>query len=154
MRTPIKLIPQEFIDLYQLQKKTKNWFVYCEIIRGMYVLPESGSLSNKLLKERLEEHRYTDVDHTPGLFKHENRPIWFTLTVDDFGVKYIGEEHSRYLMDVLKLHCKMEEDWKGQLYCGITLNWNYDKGYIDIYMPNYVAKKLTEYRYKSCKRQQ
>ena len=57
----------------------------------MYGLPESGSLDNKLLKKRLEEHEYTEVDHTPGLFKHENRPIWFTLIVDDFGVKYIGE---------------------------------------------------------------
>ena len=145
MRIPIELIPQEFIDLYQFQNKIKNGFVYCEIIRGMYVLPESGSLANKLLKERLEEHGYTEVDHTPGLFKHENRPLWFTLTVDYFGVKYIGEEHARHLMDVLKLYYKMGEDWKGQLYCGITLNWNYNKGYVDISMTNYVAKKLTEY---------
>ena len=87
----------------------------------MYGLPESDSLSKKLLKERLEEHGYTEVDHTPGLFKHENRSIWFTLTVDDFGVKYIGEEHARHLLDVLKLYYKMEEDLKGQLYCGFTL---------------------------------
>ena len=77
-RIPIELMPQEFIDPYQLQNKIKNGFVYCEIIRGMYGLPESGSLANKLLKERLEEHGYTEVDHTLGLFKHENRPIWFT----------------------------------------------------------------------------
>ena len=56
-------------------------------------------------------------------------------------------------MDVLKLYYKMEEDWKGQLYCGITLDWNYDEGYVDIFMPNYVAKKLTEYGYKPSKRQ-
>ena len=94
----------------------------------MYGLPESGILANKLLKKRLEEHEYTEVYHTPGLFKNENRPIWFTLTVDDFGVKYIGEEHAIHLMDVLKLYYKTEEDWKGHIYCGITLNWNYDKG--------------------------
>ena len=40
MRIPIELIPQEFIDLYQLKNKIKNGFVYCEIIRGMYGLPE------------------------------------------------------------------------------------------------------------------
>ena len=57
-------------------------------------------------------------------------------------------------MDVLKLYYKMEEDWKGQLYFGITLNRNYDKGYVDISMPTYVAKKLTEYGYKPCKSQQ
>ena len=71
------------------------------------------------------------------------------ITVDDFVVKYIGEEHSRHLMDVLKLYYNMEEDWKVQLYCGITLNWNYDKRYVDISVPNYVAKKLTRYGYKT-----
>ena len=32
----------------------------------------------------------------------------------------------------------MEEDWKGELYCIISLKWNYEKGYVDIAMPNYV----------------
>ena len=74
--------------------------------------------------------------------------------MDDFGVKYIGEEHARHLMDVLKLYYKMEENWKGQLYCGITLNWNYYEGYVEISMPNYVTKKLRKYGYKPSKRQQ
>ena len=52
-RIPIELIPQEFIDLYQLQNKIKNGFVYCEIIRGMHGLPESGILANNLLKKQL-----------------------------------------------------------------------------------------------------
>ena len=33
---PIKLIPQEFIDLYDLEPKVKNGYVYMEIQRGMY----------------------------------------------------------------------------------------------------------------------
>ena len=36
----------------------------------------------------------------------------------------------------------MEEDWTGSLYCGITLNWHYEKQYVDIAMPNYVPKQL------------
>ena len=52
MRIPIELIPQEFIDLYQLQDKVKHGFVYFEITRGMYGLPEAGVLANKLLKTR------------------------------------------------------------------------------------------------------
>ena len=56
--------------------------------------------------------------------------------MDDFGVKYVGGEHARYLINVLKLYCKMEWDWKGELYCGITLNWKYDERYVDISMPN------------------
>jgi hypothetical protein len=39
IRIPINLIPQEFIDIYPLQNKAKNGFVYCVIIRCMYGLP-------------------------------------------------------------------------------------------------------------------
>ena len=50
MNIPVNLIPQEFIDLYKLQDKIKDGFVYCEIIRGMYVLTEAVVLANILLK--------------------------------------------------------------------------------------------------------
>ena len=87
LRIPITLIPQEFMDMYKLHEKVKNGYVYCEIVRGMYGLPQAGILANQLLKKRLAVHNYYEVPHTPGLFTHKTRPIWFTLTVDDFGVK-------------------------------------------------------------------
>jgi hypothetical protein len=52
----------------------------------MYGLPQAGILANKLLKERLELDGYTEQPHTPGLFKHKARPVWFNLTADDFGI--------------------------------------------------------------------
>ena len=61
------------------------------IIRGIYGLPQSGKLANDLLKKRLEVHGYREVKHTPGLFKHDWRPMWFTLVSDDFGIKHIGK---------------------------------------------------------------
>ncbi len=30
----------------------------------------------------------------PGLWKHNTQPIIFTLVVNDFGVKYVGEENA------------------------------------------------------------
>ena len=101
-RIPIKLILQEFIDLYDLAPKVKNGYVYMEISRGIYGLPQSGILSNKLLKKRLENHGYHELPHTPGLFRHENRQVWFTLVVDNFGIKYVGEESAKHLLGVLK----------------------------------------------------
>ena len=41
MRMPIKLIPQEFIDMYGLLHKVKNGYVYFKIIAGMYGLPQA-----------------------------------------------------------------------------------------------------------------
>ena len=39
----------------------------------------------------------------------------------------------------------MEEDWTGGLYCVITLDWHYEKQYVDIAMPNYVPKQHLTY---------
>ena len=133
MRMQIKLIPQEFIDLYVLNTKVKNGYVYIEIQKGMYGLPQAGILANKLLKTRLADHDYYEVPHTPGLFTHKTRPIWFTLVVDDFGIKYNGKEHADHLLKVLRGHYSVEVDWNGALYCGITLNWNYTDRYVDIF---------------------
>ena len=58
-------------------------------------------------------------------------------------------------MSVLEQHYKIEEDWTGELYCGITIKWNYEKGYVDIFMPNYLCKPtrvdITLYPYLFCK---
>ena len=78
----------------------------------MYGLPQSGILSNKLLKERLTKYGYNKVAHIPGLFKHETRPVWFTLAVDDFRIKYIGQENAQHLIDALKDFYKVEIYWK------------------------------------------
>ena len=48
----------------------------------------------------------------------------------------------------------MEEDWKGELYCGITIKWNYEKGYVYISMLSYVHKKLVEYNHEKPNRAQ
>ena len=154
MKMPIKLIPQEFIDLYDLASKAKNGYVYMEIQRGMYGLPQSGILANKLLKERLAKHGYNELPHTPGLFKHDTRPVWFTLVVDDFGIKYIGEEHAKHLLDILREHYTMDVDLEGKLYCGISLEWNYEDKYVDLSMRNYVQKQLDRYGWKKPKRPQ
>ena len=73
-------------------------------------------MANKLLKERLAEHGYFELPHTPGLFMHKTRPIWFTLVVDDFGIKYIGRQHADHLINVLKEFYEVEVDWDGSLY--------------------------------------
>ena len=37
------------------------------------------------------------------------------------------------------------EDWAGDLYCSINLEWNYAKQWVDIAMPTYVIKNFTQY---------
>ena len=110
-----------------------------EIRRGMYGLPQAGILANQLLKKRLARQGYYEQPHTPGLWKHSSRPVWFNLCVDDFEIKYIGEENLQHLKDALRKETyDIVENRKGELYCGMSLKWNYKKQWVDTSMEQYV----------------
>jgi hypothetical protein len=125
MKMPLDIFPQHIIDQYDLKTHAKNGFVYLESRKAIYGLPQAGILANKLLQQRLAPQGYYEVTHTPGLWKHVTRSIQFSLVVDDFGIKYIGEEHAQHLIDVLQQHYALDIDWSGTLYCGVMLTWNY-----------------------------
>ena len=132
MKMPLALFPDHIVKQYNLGEKAKNGFVYLEMRKTIYGLPQAGSLANKLLKERLEPHGYIRVPHTPhgyirvphtpGLWKHKTRPVQFSLVVDDFGVKYVGRDNAEHLIQSLQQHYKLQVDEKGALYCGIKLD--------------------------------
>jgi hypothetical protein len=119
----------------------KNGSVLARVDKGMYGLPQAGMLANKLLKERLDKHGYFETTHTPGLWKHITRPIIFALVVDDFGIQYVGKEHTHHLIAALKQDYEaVTTDWEGELFCGITLKWDYVNHTVDLSMPGYVKK--------------
>ena len=67
MRLKIAELPQNLIDEYRLQKKeTKDGYVYLEIRKGMYGLPQAGILVQKLLKKRLNVKGYRKSEICPG----------------------------------------------------------------------------------------
>jgi hypothetical protein len=84
MRMPLDLFPDGTVNHYDLRRKAKNGFVYMEIQKGMYGLPQAGILANKLLRKQLALHGYFKQPHTPGLWKHVSCPVWFNLCVNDF----------------------------------------------------------------------
>jgi hypothetical protein len=147
MRLPIAIIPQEIIDEYKLLDIVHHGFVYMEIRRGMYGLPQAGIIANQLLTERLSPHGYYQWRHTPpGLWRHKWRPILFSLVVDDFGVKYVGKQHVDHLNAAIEQHYEYTKDWQGQLYCGITIKWNYAQGVVDLSMPGYIKAALHKFK--------
>ena len=140
-------IPQEFIDEYNLLHHVHNDWVYFEIRKGIYGLPQSGILAQKLLAERLAKKGYYQCECTPGLWRHKWRPIMFTLIVDDFGVEYVGEEHAIHLRDTIKEHYDITENWNGDLYSGINLDWNYTARTCWLSMEDYIDTVLTKYNH-------
>jgi hypothetical protein len=67
--------------------------------------------------------------------------------VDDFGIKYYSKEDAQHLLDALGTTYKYTTDWEGKNYCGLHINWNYEAGYVDISMPEYVEKMLQRFQH-------
>jgi hypothetical protein len=111
----------------------------------MYGLPQAGIIAQELLEERLLKAGYRQSKITPGYWKHDWRPISFTLVVDNFGVICIGKEHVHHLIQTLKEHYEIKEDWKGTWYLGITLDWDYKKREVHLSMPRYVERALAQF---------
>jgi hypothetical protein len=154
MRIPIKLIPHEIIDQYNLLPLVSDGHVYIEVQKGMYGLTQAGILASQLLERRLAIHGYHQTKFTPGLWRHVTSPIQFTLVVDDFGVQYVGAEHAKHLIAALETDYTVSKYWTGSLYCGITLNWDYTNKHVDLSMPGYIKDALHKFQYPLPKRPQ
>ncbi len=88
----------------------------------MYRLPQAGKLAQDQLSKRLNKVGYYQRKTTPGYWKHEWRPISFTLVVDNFGVKYVNKADVERLLSVLTEHYEIDTDWDGTSYLGLTLD--------------------------------
>eukprot|EP00804_Cyclotella_cryptica_P030764 CCRYP_009164-RA/>CCRYP_009164-RA protein AED:0.15 eAED:0.16 QI:0/0/0/1/1/1/4/0/1045 len=149
IRMKLSDIPEEIITEYKLRDLVEPGdCVYIIIVLGMYGLPHAGLIANELLEKRLNQHGYHQSKLVPGLWSHKWRPIWFTLVVGDFGVKYVGKEHALHLKSVLESYYPLSTDWTGNRYIGIRLDWDYNNRKVHLSMPGYKAKALKQFHHK------
>ena len=127
MTLPLDIIPAEIIRQYKLKYLAQKYFVYMEIPKGMYGMPQAGKIANDKIKLHLAKFGYDPAPITPGLWRHQTRPLQFSLLMDDFGVKYEHQVDITHLLDALKIIFELSEYWGGKLYCGINLEWDYYK---------------------------
>ena len=140
--------------MFVRRRKNKTAPVCDKITKGMYGLPQAGLLAYELLEKRLNKNGYYQSKLVPGLWKHNTRPITFTLVVNDFGVKYEGIEHAKHLEAVLTQYYEVTTDWTGTRYVGIChLHWDYQKQQVHLYMPGYVQKALLQFHHVLRKKQ-
>eukprot|EP00804_Cyclotella_cryptica_P028359 CCRYP_016427-RA/>CCRYP_016427-RA protein AED:0.05 eAED:0.03 QI:0/0/0/1/1/1/2/0/1237 len=148
MRLKLADIPEDFITLYNLRNlATPDGYVYVRIQKGMYGLPQAGIIAQQLLESRLVANGYRQSTVTPGFWKHDWRPISFALCVDDFGVKYVGNEHAKHLLQALNAHYATSHDWKGDRYLGLTITWDYPRKQVHLSMPGYCQKAGQRFRH-------
>jgi hypothetical protein len=102
VRIKLADIPQEFINEYKLDKLARNSWIYFEMRRGMYSLPQAGILANKLLQDRLAKFDYYKAATIPGLWRHKWCLVMFALIVNNFAIQYVGNAHPDHLCQALK----------------------------------------------------
>jgi hypothetical protein len=140
-RMKLELFPQDIIKEYGLRDKVDaDGNVFCEVQQGMYGLPQAGIIAQELLTKRLQQAGYRHSTVTPGYWRHEWRPISFTLVVDNFGVKYINKTDVDHLTSVLSQDYEIDMDWDGTRYLGLTLDWDYKLRKVHLSMPGYIEK--------------
>ena len=74
MLIPLKIIPQNIVDAYNLTALVddQGWIYMC-IKKGMYGLKQTGIIANQDLVKHMAKFEYHPVQHTPGLWFHDNR---------------------------------------------------------------------------------
>eukprot|EP00804_Cyclotella_cryptica_P005268 CCRYP_015775-RH/>CCRYP_015775-RH protein AED:0.43 eAED:0.64 QI:0/0/0/1/0/0/2/0/188 len=97
----------------------------------MYGLPQAGIIAQQLLEKRLALKGYRQSSITPGFWKHDWRPISFTLCVDDFVSNMLASNmHSTFY----KLSTNTTK-----------LAWDYTLQQVQLSMPGYCKKPATAF---------
>lgn len=108
-------------------RESEEWIRLYENQKGHLLLTTSGNSCKQNFEEKTKTSRLlrSPQNTWPLQTYHQTNP--FTLVVDDFGVKYVGVEHALHLLKILKQYYKVSEDWEGNLYCVVSLEWNYEQ---------------------------
>jgi hypothetical protein len=98
MKIPLALFPSWTVKQYNLNELALDGWVYIEMRRAVWGLPQAGILANKRLKRKLAPFGYYECINTQGLWRHESRPLTFMLVVDNFGVKFVNKDDVDHLI--------------------------------------------------------
>ena len=69
------------------------------------------------------------------------------MVVDKFGVKFEGIQHAQHLKEALETYHEISVDWKGKLFCGVSVDWDYKGKMFGLSMPGHISKALLKYQH-------
>ena len=114
-------------------------------------MKQAAKLARDQLINHLKPYGYYPTKEAQNIWAHVSRPTKFCLCVDDFGIKYFSEQDATHLIEALKDAYEITIDKKGENFCGLSLEWNYQEEYVDVCMNNYVKKILDKLQHKAPK---
>eukprot|EP00804_Cyclotella_cryptica_P012662 CCRYP_016930-RA/>CCRYP_016930-RA protein AED:0.29 eAED:0.23 QI:0/0/0/1/0/0/2/0/396 len=108
--------------------------------KGMYGLPQAGIIAQQLLEKGWPLKGYRQSSITPGFWKHDWRPISFTLCVDDFVSNMLA---SNMHITFYKLSTNTTKRHKtGRVRdTGLTIAWDYTLQQVQLSMPGYCKSR-------------
>ncbi|KAL7487182.1 hypothetical protein ACHAW6_012778, partial [Cyclotella cf. meneghiniana] len=110
-------LPDKIIQEYRLHDKaTPTGFIHLKVTKGMYGLPQAGLLANELLEKRLNTHGYYQSQKMPGLWKHNTRPIQFTLVLTPLALNTLDENMQSISNRYWKSTTKYQQTGRGTLH--------------------------------------
>jgi hypothetical protein len=100
----VDMIPEDFWSQYSDKiVPTKEGYVYAQVEKGMYGLPQAGKVASNALLPRLQAAGYNTTGRIPGLYKHCSNTVLFALVVDDFFVQYTHPQDFNHLAGTASL---------------------------------------------------
>ena len=150
MKLPLSMSPQEIVEPYNLKDRVAaDGYVYMEIRKGISGLNQDGRLASDRLTKNLARNGYAPVPHTPSLWRHHTSDLVFSLIVNDFGIKYTRKAGTNHQLKSLREDYEITEDWTGDKYLGLALNWDNVNRNVSVSMPGYVKAALIKFQRKA-----
>ena len=97
----------------------------------IYGLKQAAIIAYDQLVKHLKTHGYYPVIGTNAMFDHKTRKTKFCVCVDDSGIKYHSTYDAYHIINSVKEKYAITTDWEGNIFCGLTFEWNYKAGYVD-----------------------
>ena len=138
-------VPEDIQAEYASKIKWVGDKTMVRITKGIYGLLQAGRLAFEKLSRLLKKHDYTACRNSPCLFKHATNGVAFTLVVDDFAIKYTDKASVEHLFAANREEYRLEVNWAGSKYIGMSVDYNRKARWIDIWMPGYVTAALKRF---------
>ena len=146
VRIATKHLSDTIIREYDLDKMSTDGYVYFEVVKGMYGLPQAGLLAQQRLIAHLAKSEYIQSPVIPCLFRHPTNGVTFVLVVDDFGVKFQNAAGRDHFLDTLRSLYAITVDEQGSQYLGMCIEHDKKLATISISMPGYIARVLERFQ--------
>ena len=121
-------------------------FLFCDVLKTVPGLPQSGLLSQLRLVALLTQHGFSETS-TPMLFRHHTHSTAFTLVVDDFLVRYSHPSELDHLVSCLSslYELKVHRDLPHYTYLGYSIDYSHtlSSPCMTLSMPNYIPAMLS-----------